>query len=352
MGEMNTKKYFIGADLIRVLSGFGVVLIHVTDPFLTYPPYLGMGGLSWLLINITNTAFRMSVPLFIMLSGYLLLNTEKEMNFNTFYKKRFLRVVIPFVFWVVFYFLWQHFFLQNPMDPLTILQKLLFIDMDHLYFLFIIVELYFVTPLLYTFLKNTRNTSHLVLFISSSIFTLGLYIINNVFPDDSVKTQENILTIFMPFISYYVAGYFLPKFKVFAKYSYYSFLGFMGLLLFSAFASEGIVNSFLRSYGSLNIMLMSFLTFVVIINIDDKKKLLKNKTTIKFVKNIAATIFGVYLVHMIVIDLVDKYLHLSVRDFQSPMWNVALLKTLLVFAICYAVVKIGQRIPYVRAIFG
>ena len=129
-------------------------------------------------------------------------------------------------------------------------------------------------------------------------------------------------------------------------------MGFIALLLYSAFASDGIVNSFLRSYGSLNIMLMSFLTFMTIINIDDTKRILRNKITISLVKNVATTIFGVYLIHMIIIDLVDKFLPLSVRNFQSPIWYIALFKTLLVFGICYVVVKTGQRIRYVRGIFG
>lgn len=349
---MEAKKYFIGADILRLFSGFGVVLIHVTDPFITYPPYFGAGGFSWILINIVNTLFRISVPLFIMLSGYLLLNTDKEMSFRNFYKKRFSRITIPFVFWVTFYFAWQYFFLGIPTTPITILTKLLFVNLEHLYFLFIIVELYFVTPLLYTFIKNTKETSHFIFFLSSVLFTIMLYIINDVFPDHSVKTQENLLSIFIPFISYYFAGYYLKKFKFFAKNTYYSFLFYIGCVLFTAFMSEGLVNSYLRSYGSFNIMLMSFLIFMIIINIDEKKKILQNKFIIKSVKNIASTVFGIYLVHTMIIDLSDRYLHLSTQDFLSPIWYIVLLKVIFVFVISCVVVFAVRKIPYVRGIFG
>jgi len=81
---MQEKKYFINADILRIFAGLAVVLIHVTDPFLIYPPYWGIGGLQFLILSLLNTASRVCVPLFIMLSGYLLLRPEKIFNLKIF----------------------------------------------------------------------------------------------------------------------------------------------------------------------------------------------------------------------------------------------------------------------------
>lgn len=66
------RTYSLGADMIRIFAGIGVVVIHVTDPFLIYPPFQGIGGSSWWVINVINALSRVAVPLFIILSGALL----------------------------------------------------------------------------------------------------------------------------------------------------------------------------------------------------------------------------------------------------------------------------------------
>src|SRR3990167_4955287 len=104
----NVSTYHIGADIIRILACIGVIVIHVSDPFLTYPPYFGIGGSSWWITNVINAFFRVSVPLFVVLSGYLLLDTTRSLNIKSFYKRRFVRVGIPTLFWLVFYFVWKY----------------------------------------------------------------------------------------------------------------------------------------------------------------------------------------------------------------------------------------------------
>jgi len=89
----NEKLYWI--DNLRAIATIGVIILHVSGP-LTYQ--FGTIVNSWWWVgNIFNSIVRGSVPLFLMVTGALLL--PKEYDLSTFLKKRFLRVLIPFFFW-------------------------------------------------------------------------------------------------------------------------------------------------------------------------------------------------------------------------------------------------------------
>ena len=80
-------------DLVRVIGAFLVVMAHVS--------YLGGGSV--LISTYYFVISRVAVPLFFMVSGYLLL--RKEEPYGEFFRKRALKVVLPFLIWSVIYLL-------------------------------------------------------------------------------------------------------------------------------------------------------------------------------------------------------------------------------------------------------
>ncbi|MCE7765474.1 acyltransferase family protein [Pseudomonas putida] len=88
-----------GLDFCRIAACFMVVLLHIASAGATQLDD------NWMSSNLYNSLVRSCVPLFLMLSGALLLNrTEGAI---TFYQKRFLRILPPLLFWSVFYALWR-----------------------------------------------------------------------------------------------------------------------------------------------------------------------------------------------------------------------------------------------------
>ena len=81
-------------DFARVVACFLVVLAHCCDPFVARfddNPLEFLTGAAW------GSAVRPCVPLFVMISGVLLL--PANMDTHTFYKTRLTRVVAPLVLW-------------------------------------------------------------------------------------------------------------------------------------------------------------------------------------------------------------------------------------------------------------
>ena len=89
-----------GFDLLRVIAIYMVMQIH-TGEF----EYISSDGTvlhtagSWA-VGWTNSLLRVCVPLFVMITGFFLFPIEDE---RKFFRKRFTRVLIPFVIWCAVY---------------------------------------------------------------------------------------------------------------------------------------------------------------------------------------------------------------------------------------------------------
>ncbi len=78
-----------------------VISIHVSSTYLSYETghlFLGM-NLAFLL----NQAARFSVPLFLLLSGFSLEQTGRQVPYLTFLRTRSARVLPPYLGWVLLY---------------------------------------------------------------------------------------------------------------------------------------------------------------------------------------------------------------------------------------------------------
>jgi fucose 4-O-acetylase-like acetyltransferase len=94
----------VWADLIRVVALTAVILLHIAAVPVTHFKDLPIE--KWWWANAYDSLARPCIPLFVMLSGALLL-TGREWNPGTFVRKRVRKVVIPFVAWSAIYFAWN-----------------------------------------------------------------------------------------------------------------------------------------------------------------------------------------------------------------------------------------------------
>ncbi len=88
-------------DLMRCAAAVAVVAIHVLGP---YRYQLGeLSGFGWESAIIVNSASRWAVPLFIMISGALLLSDQRAFNLSYYLRRRIGKVLVPFLSWSAIY---------------------------------------------------------------------------------------------------------------------------------------------------------------------------------------------------------------------------------------------------------
>lgn len=134
------------ADLIRVVAIFGVVMIHACSG-----PFYRFGALplaDWLAANLLDAVVRPAVPLFVMLSGALLLKPGAPLPDPASIGRRVLRVLVPLGVWGTFYLWygsWQTGASFGIAQWLTLATRLPYY---HLWFVYMIIGLYLLLPVL------------------------------------------------------------------------------------------------------------------------------------------------------------------------------------------------------------
>src|SRR5579872_6838550 len=98
--------YNPAVDLLRILAILAVVFIHTTTRTLEASRY-NIPTLSWTLF--LNQIFRFAVPMFFLISGFVLeLNYNSKIEYKIYAKKRVSKIFVPYVFWSFFYFLFVY----------------------------------------------------------------------------------------------------------------------------------------------------------------------------------------------------------------------------------------------------
>lgn len=130
-------------DYLRIAACFMVMVVHATEPF-----YLGGEGTQVLTLSdglwadFFDSFVRSCVPLFVVTSSYLLFPLKQETG--AFFRRRAARILPPFILWSLVYAFWWG-------EPSANLRGLLLnfnYAAGHLWFVYMLVGLYLLMPLL------------------------------------------------------------------------------------------------------------------------------------------------------------------------------------------------------------
>lgn len=141
--QAQTDGRSIWLDWMRVAACFMVMVVHCTEPF-----YLGgegsliltQGDAFW--ASLFDSFVRACVPLFIIASSYLQL--PSRYTAGEFFRRRTVRVLVPFVVWTLVYAcIWG-----EPIDNLKSLLLNFNYASGHLWFVYMLVGVYLLIPLL------------------------------------------------------------------------------------------------------------------------------------------------------------------------------------------------------------
>lgn len=140
---MKPKNYSPAADGLRIIAILAVVLIHTTARALEVTN-LDVQRLPGTLL--LNQAARFAVPMFFMISGFVLeLSYQNHSNYLTYIKKRLGKIAIPYIAWSAIYYL-----LIYKQHAVSYWQALLTGDASYqLYFIPTLVIFYAVFPLIH-----------------------------------------------------------------------------------------------------------------------------------------------------------------------------------------------------------
>jgi surface polysaccharide O-acyltransferase-like enzyme len=159
------------ADRLRNIATLMVIAIHLAAPIAFEYPDLNTSW--WWTGNIINSMTRPGVPLFVMLSGFLLLS--KDYDLIDFLKRRFSRVIIPALFWMSYYLYNNHFINNKPASLKEGLLELVSGPVHyHMWFIYLIIGLYLIYPILRPWVRQASERD-LIYFLLLCMFATWFY---------------------------------------------------------------------------------------------------------------------------------------------------------------------------------
>ncbi|MEI7188944.1 acyltransferase [Dickeya dianthicola] len=328
--------------IARIFSTFAVIVLHVS----AYTVALAeLGTFPWWAGNLYDSLVRWCVPVFIMISGALLLSPEKVDSLSDFYKKRMMKIVIPLLFWsLLFIFIGVVKSRFNGEGVGNILKNIINgRPYYHMWFLYMIIGLYVFTPLIRILIVNAREETLLffvfLMFVFCSLNDMYNFLIGN---RDFLFISE-----FVYYIPYYICGHLIARKSTTKPLSFYVFLFLVSLILtctccylLSSIAGKG-VGLYFYNYLSFNVILMS-ISFMWILKFFHLKQSHDNK--LKFFSDIS---LGIYLIHPVFIEF---FYYLAAKRWIYYSAISIPLMSIMVFSCCVIAVFFIKRIPYLRKV--
>lgn len=345
------RTYYL--DYLRIFATFAVIVIHVcAQNWYSVTPdseYFNM-------FNIFNSAVRWCVPVFVMISGALFLDNDKPLKTSTIYSKYILRLVIAFLFWSAIY-AWYTCSITKTYDNYFYL----FIEGSfYMWYLIMIIGLYILIPLLREITKSKKATEYFI--VIGTIFTIIIprimSFLNILKIEKIAKLQTSVQAILndmnfhftLGYVLYFVLGYYLAKYGMPKLMRYFSYflgpLSYIATVILTAKNTDriGKASEYFLDYMSINVFLMSIFVFVFAKYV--LSKLTPKKTMSKFILALSKYSFGVYLVHILVLNILRDKFHFTTLSFP-PEITVPVI-ALLIIIVSYIISAIINHIPLLK----
>lgn len=282
-------------ELVRVIACMLVIVLHVCN---FYRRNMDMITLSSYNFNLViNAITYICVPLFLMITGALLLNREPKNNI-----KRFMNGVKILVIWTIIYGIWNTI-KGNEIHLIDLLYSPI---EDHLWYMYILIGFYIALPFMQILYRNMTYQYKQYFIILWFILLMYRFVsaYYGYYPDYDVPFLGGSSYYFgYLFIGAYINEY---KDKYNKNYSLLlCILSLSGLILLCFLSSQ---TSKIIQYRNPFIIISSLCLFHYILSLKDIK------ISALLIQNISEASLGIYLIHIIFLDIFKHINYLPIHS--------------------------------------
>lgn len=343
--ERSRVDYF---DTLRVLATLAVIVLHLSAQ---HWADIDVSSRAWFAFNLYDSAVRWAVPVFVMISGALFLSGTQRLS--GILKKNVLRLVTAFLFWSAAYALYAHSAYDLTWED-TFFRFLK--GHYHMWFLFMIVGLYLLIPLLRRIAADRALTEYFLTL--SLLFTFLLPQIASLLTLTGGKFSAVFSAVLgkfffyftLGFTAYFIGGFYLSRAELPRRAEtglmLLGVLGFALTLVLSWRASvmDGAATERFYGYNTVGVLLTSIAVFLF-----GRRHLGfpslggKGRAAIRALSRWS---FGAYLIHPMVIETLNLQLGLNTLSCNA-FFSVPLL-ALLVGTLSFLLSALLHQIPVVK----
>lgn len=342
MKKVNSKenKRILYFDILNIIACLSVVYLHCNG---IVHQFTNTGA--WKGALIIEVLCYFAVPIFLMLSGANLLNYKSKYDTKTFFKKRLMKVLVPYFVWSLMYYI-VYF---KGFIPKDFVIKFLNCNIESVFWFFpTILWLYLIMPLFASLVENkdlkTLKYFAVIIFVSVSCIPYIFSILGKNTPSIFRCLEGTI-----GYSLYLILGYFLSRNDIKKKHRIIIYVLAVICLIFRYSYTyyfsiqQQFVNRNSWGYLSIICVIPSVAVFLFIKNIN-WNKILNDKFS-KILSKISNCSFGVYLMHILIKNKVTAFLKLD----NTTLFYRLLFPIILYFT-CVVVTHLIKKIPLIRKI--
>lgn len=348
---------------INYLRGFGVIaviIIHTTGYFTEIKSYNNL-----VILNLWTDVFsQFAVPLFILISGFVLArNYRLDFSITEFYKKRIRSIIPQYLIFSILYTLFNNWAVMQS-NPLSANLTLLLNNIVHsnasyhLWFFSIIIQLYILYPIIikiYEFCKLIDRAEFMIalLLIIQTLWMVGIH----------TSSYSFIKLNFISFLFYFVLGIYVVDYfdqlKTASKHLTPIYL--ITSLALTVGASCFIIIGLTTGYDYYSIPGYFFIgseliypvlrisTFIFLLNVA-ANLIGKRSLLAKVIYRLGDYSFGIYLIHIFFNQYAIRILKNQAIDFNS--WAFYPIVFVITVVLSYLVVRLISYFPYSYYLIG
>jgi surface polysaccharide O-acyltransferase-like enzyme len=331
------KKRLLWADVLRIAAIYLVLVKHTSnEPTKFSPDQIG--------VFISIALATSCVPLFVMLSGALLLNTKDE-NYKTFFSKRLARAIIPWIAWTLIYSL-IHFYSGHDQSLLTLV-RIFRETLFSFWFLPLITGLYLITPATRIFVQSARPRD-IAFIISLWFLTVSLlpHLRNTLaFP---LRVDDSLLRQVVSYFGYFLMGYLFVSLKQKKHGIFFPLILLItGLVVALFYRSSGFTEGFITPGIVIITAALFNLVYISFTNLDHKL----NTSIRSVITTISQAVFGIYFIHTLLVyafrNASDSF---YIINLYKPLDNF--INGILLFFASFIIIFILRQIPFLKKIIS
>jgi surface polysaccharide O-acyltransferase-like enzyme len=328
---------------LRVIALFAVIVLHTASLLLMDYKKAPLGD--WLVADFYNALVRFAVPVFVMISGALLLHREYELG--DFLKRRLSRVVWPFLFWSFVYigYSWYNediaFTADAWVNTKVVLHQLKYGAFYHLWYVYMLIGLYLFIPVISKFVRNAAEKEILY-------FLLVWYVVMIFSQPYLSRFQPTIdLHYFTGYLGYLVLGHYLAYKELPQKNLKTSLVIFFFLFLAGITAGTYLIT--VNTNALSTIMYEPLGPFIVLFSsgifLLARVTVFKLPQSLVKIRDLAGGLsLGIYLCHALFLTLLDNW-GVSYK-LCTPILSIPI-TALVCFILSFALIFILSKMPVV-----
>lgn len=344
---MNSEKN-INLELLRAIAIIMVVSVHTFNSSIYYADESQCDHVIYALAYMLRNLVYGGVPIFIMITGFLMLDKDKNLDIKTMYKKYIKRMFFNLLFWGTVFSTIEIFYNEKTFNlkfiPEAFACVMLGKSWAHLWYLYFIIAIYIMLPFIKAATDNVTNNTLIYTIAILFLFTILIPCIEKTF---DFKLGFCIYADYSLLLLLLGVAFKRGIIKINNKMRY---VALMLIIVITTILSFGVeywglnVSGLIYTERAPFIIVMSVLIFCIII--DDEKPYREGIVT-KVLVAIADKSFGIYIVHMILVNFVYQAFHLN--PIYSQYWLLLYMVLIVVNVIVsYVLIAILKKVPLIR----